>query len=240
LDRHHDVLAPTLAGHAGGPPIEGEVSEAALVDAVQRAMDEAGFDTAHIVGNSLGGYLALQLAARGRARTVVALAPAGGWARGDGSYHDILDFQVSMHELLKSVAPLAHAFLASPEGRRRATRYLTVHFEHIPAELLAHQMLGVARCDAARALIEHATRAGWSVDAEKITCPVRIVWGTGDRLLTWPSAAARYRTEWLPHADWVELDGVGHCPQLDVPLETAQLILGFTSTPRVRTGCRCR
>ena len=36
-------------------------------------------------------------------------------------------------------------------------------------------------------------------------------------------------TEWLPHADWVELEGIGHCPQLDVPLETAQLILGFTA-----------
>jgi pimeloyl-ACP methyl ester carboxylesterase len=32
----------------------------------------------------------------------------------------------------------------------------------------------------------------------------------------------------LVHAGWVELDGVGHCPQLDVPLETAQLILGLT------------
>ena len=83
LEREHDVLAPTLAGHAGGPPIEGEVTTAVLADAVERAMDEAGFETAHIVGNSLGGYLALQLAARGRARTVVALAPAGGWAEGD-------------------------------------------------------------------------------------------------------------------------------------------------------------
>ena len=58
---------------------------------------------------------------------------------------------------------------------------------------------------------------------------MRIVWGTGDRLLPWPSAAVRFRHEWLPHADWVELDGVGHCPQLDVPLEAAQLILGFTA-----------
>ena len=37
-----------------------------------------------------------------------------------------------------------------------------------------------------------------------------------------------------PHADWVELDGVGHCPQLDVPLETAELILGFTARERAR------
>jgi pimeloyl-ACP methyl ester carboxylesterase len=57
---------------------------------------------------------------------------------------------------------------------------------------------------------------------------VRVVWGTADRLLPWPAAAARYRN-WLPHADWVELEDVGHAPQLDVPLEAAQLILGFTA-----------
>jgi pimeloyl-ACP methyl ester carboxylesterase len=41
-------------------------------------MDEAGIGRAHLVGNSLGGFVALQLAARGRAESVVALAPAGG------------------------------------------------------------------------------------------------------------------------------------------------------------------
>ena len=81
LEREHDVLAPTLAGHAGGRALEGEFSAATLPDALERAMDEAGFATAHIAGNSLGGFLALQLAARGRAESVVALAPAGGWAR---------------------------------------------------------------------------------------------------------------------------------------------------------------
>ena len=158
LERPHEVLAPTLVGHAAGPPIEGGISDAVLADAVEAAMDEAGFATAHIAGNSLGGYVSLQLAARGRAESVVALAPAGGWARND-----------------------------------------------------------------------FALRHGWSLDAGSITCAVRVVWGMDDRILPWPSTAARYRTDWLPHADWVELDGVGHCPQLDVPLETAQLILGFTS-----------
>ena len=51
-------------------------------DEVERAMDEAGFETAHVVGNSLGGFVSLQLAARGRAESVVAFAPAGGWAKG--------------------------------------------------------------------------------------------------------------------------------------------------------------
>jgi pimeloyl-ACP methyl ester carboxylesterase len=229
LERRHDVLAVTLAGHAGGPPIEGEVSDAVLADAVERAMDEAGFETAHLVGNSLGGYVALQLATRGRARTVVALAPAGGWARGDESYKELLGLQTALLDQAKAAAPHAEALLASREGRRRATQLITTNFEHIPAELLAHQMLGIAGCEAGPALIDHAYREGWSLDAERITCPVRILWGTGDRLLPWPSAAARYRKVWLPHADWIELEGVGHCPQLDVPLETAQLIVGFTS-----------
>ena len=76
--------------------------------------------------------------------------------------------------------------------------------------------------------IELARTVGYDLAPERIGCPVRIVWGTEDAVLPWPSAAARYRDEWLPGADWVVLDGVGHCPQLDVPLETAELILGFT------------
>jgi pimeloyl-ACP methyl ester carboxylesterase len=236
LERHHDVLAVTLAGHAGGPPVEGEVSDAALADAVERAMDDAGFARAHIVGNSLGGYVALQLAARDRAETVVALAPAGGWAQGDDAAEAALEHFVTMQEPLTGAAPHADAIAASPEGRRRATRDIATSFEHIPPELLAHQIRGAAACDAVFELIDHAAREGWTLDAEKVACPVRIVWGTDDRLLPWPSAAARFRRDWLPGADWVELEGVGHCPQLDVPLETAQLILGFTSSAAPARG----
>jgi pimeloyl-ACP methyl ester carboxylesterase len=228
LERRRDVLAVALPGHAGGPPIDGDIDDALLADAVERAMDDAGFETAHLVGNSLGGHVALQLAARGRAHSVVAFAPAGGWARGDGSWRELLELQSSMHEAARAAAPHAEAILSTPEGRRRATQYITVNHEHIPAELLAHQLVGVATCDAAR-LIEHAAQASWELDAERIACPVRVVWGTEDRLLPWPSAAARFRDEWLPHADWIELEGVGHCPQLDVPLEAAQLILGLTA-----------
>ena len=68
------------------------------------------------------------------------------------------------------------------------------------------------------------------LDTHLVGNSLRVLWGTDDGLLEWPTAAARFRTDWLPHADWVVLDGVGHCPQLDVPLETAQLILGFASS----------
>jgi pimeloyl-ACP methyl ester carboxylesterase len=230
LERHHDVLAPTLPGHAGGPALTGELHDHLLADAIERAMDEAGFATAHIVGNSLGGFVALQLAARGRAASVVALAPAGGWARGDDTYKETLKRFATFYEQLRAAAPHADALVATAQGRRQATQLVAENYEHIPAELLAHQISGGASATGAPAMIEFALRGGpYELDAERIDCPVRVVWGTADRLLPWPSAAARFRHDWLPHADWIELDGVGHCPQLDVPLETAQLILGFTA-----------
>jgi pimeloyl-ACP methyl ester carboxylesterase len=225
LERHHPVLAPTLPGHFGGPALPHEIDDALMPDAVEAAMDEAGIEEAVLVGNSLGGFVALQLAARGRARSVVVFAPAGGWALGDESWRELLRLQSSIHEAAKAAAPHAEAILSTPGGRRRATQYIAERFEHIPGELLADQLLGVATCDAAR-LLAYAAGGSWELDAGRIGCPVRVVWGTEDRLLPWPSAAVRFR-EWLPHADWIELDGVGHCPQLDVPLEAAQLILGW-------------
>jgi pimeloyl-ACP methyl ester carboxylesterase len=230
LERRHDVLAPTLLGHAGGPPIEGTITAASIPDAVEGAMDAAGFATAHIAGNSLGGFVALQLAARGRAESVVALAPAGGWGKEDDSWRETMRYFESMHEGSKLAAPHAEALVATPEGRRRVTELTVTNFEHIPSELLVHQILGAAACAGAKPMIEYALREGYAeLDAARIACPVRVVWGTDDRLLPWPSAAARFRDDWLPHADWVELEGIGHAPQLDVPLETAQLIAGFTA-----------
>lgn len=229
LERRHDVLAPTLAGHAGGPPLEEPVTGDSLADAVERAMDEAGFETAHFAGNSLGGFLSLQLASRGRARSVVALAPAGGWADAQTAFAENAEHFLRMQELVKPAVPHADAIVATDGGRRAATRFTTKNYEHIPRDLLAHQIRGVAGCVGLPQLIEYAGGNGWSLDAESITCPVRVVWGTGDLILPWPTAAARFRQDWIPNAEWIELDGIGHCPQLDVPVEVAQLISDFAN-----------
>jgi pimeloyl-ACP methyl ester carboxylesterase len=229
LERRHEVFAPTLKGHAGGPPMVGEFTDHTFADDIERRMDEAGIERAHIVGNSLGGFVSLQLASRGRAESVVALAPAGGNMAGDPGFAETIAYFVQMLDLAEAAAPNAEAIMATPEGRRLATQAITTNYEHIPAELLVHQLLGVAACTSARSLVEYGKTTSWELDAERIDCPVRIVWGTNDQILRWPNAARRYREQLLPHADWVELDGIGHCPQLDVPPETTDLILSFTA-----------
>jgi pimeloyl-ACP methyl ester carboxylesterase len=205
LERHHDVLAVTLAGHAGGPPVEGEPDEATLTDSVERAMDEAGFEAAHIVGHSIGGYVALQLAVRARARSVVAFAPAGGWA----SERDT-----------PSGEPPDYASVLYQEAERSPQLWAVAR----------SMLMDVGLADAAHALplIARAMQGGWTLDAERIACPVRIAWGTEDECLPWPAAAARFRTDWLPNAEYVELERMAHCPHIEAPSATAQVILEFT------------
>src|SRR5580700_7112618 len=86
LAARYEVIAPTLAGHDGGPPYPSSnpMSFSGATDSLERHLDELGVDTAHVVGNSMGGALALELAKRSRARSVVAIAPAGGWTEGGG------------------------------------------------------------------------------------------------------------------------------------------------------------
>ena len=133
-----------------------------------------------------------------------------------------------MAPLVEQAAPHAEAIVATPEGRRRTAGYMAERWEHIPPALLAHQIRGAAACTGVEALDANAREHGWPLDPELVTCPLRIVWGTADRILPWPRAAQRWRAA-FPQADWVELDGVGHGAQLDVPLLAAQLILGFTA-----------
>ena len=54
LEKHHEVFAPTLPGHAGGPPLKSPVVQEQVLDQVEAMLDEAGIEAAHIAGNSPG------------------------------------------------------------------------------------------------------------------------------------------------------------------------------------------
>ena len=81
------VHATRWPGHRSGPPVQrcpaDTVSD--LVDAAERYLDERGLERPHLAGLSVGGWMAIELARRGRAATVCALAPAGFWSAGDSA-----------------------------------------------------------------------------------------------------------------------------------------------------------
>jgi pimeloyl-ACP methyl ester carboxylesterase len=86
LSSYHQVFTPTLLGHRGGPPVQRRpVTIWDVIDAAEQYLNEHGLQRPHLVGNSAGGFVALELARRGRAATVCALSPAGFWSTADGS-----------------------------------------------------------------------------------------------------------------------------------------------------------
>ena len=107
----------------------GEPTVPALVDAVEEAMDAAGLDTAHIVGNSMGGWIAAELAARGRARTVVAISPAGLYTAKELDYASRI--LRSSFAAAQRLAPHAERITATAAGRRLAFGMMYAHPERL-------------------------------------------------------------------------------------------------------------
>ncbi len=241
LEPHHDVLAITLLGHSGGrrPDPGQRVTLRDLVDEAERDMDAAGFETAHLVGNSLGGWIVLELAARGRARTVTALAPAGGWDHGNPwAYATLLDFVLSQ-QALRVLGDRAVRMAARPGLRKLALGRVVSNPARVPAPLAAALIRGAADCPALIPLLAESRSEGYP-DIGAIEVPTRIVWGTRDKVLPPTRLSSRFR-RMVPQADWVEIPGGGHLPQIDHPERTAELVLEVTgagSERRAAEGSR--
>lgn len=230
LERSHEVLAIRLSGHVDGPRLAEatQVSVAALVDAVERDMDDAGFETAHVVGNSLGGWIALELARRGRARSVVALSPAGGWESGTRAERRLRVMFARNRKLSARFLSRLERWVRRPGLRRFLLAQVVAHGERLsPAD--AFQMIRDSLdCAVYFELMDAITRDGPPGSFEGVTCPVMLAWGTKDRILPLRRYSARLR-KMLPHAEWVELRGLGHVPMSDEPELVARTISQFTA-----------
>jgi pimeloyl-ACP methyl ester carboxylesterase len=67
LFTHHDVYTPSALGHRGGPVVQRRpVTMWDVIDESERYLDERGLDRPHLAGHSMGGFIALELARRGR------------------------------------------------------------------------------------------------------------------------------------------------------------------------------
>ena len=225
----HDVLAVNLAGHAGGPSFgDTPASVSALVDAVERDMDEEGFTTAHLVGNSLGAWIALELAARGRARSVVALSPAGGWERGSKEERRLRGLFTRNHKLATRLLPHADRLMRRPRMRRLLIGQVAAHGERVPPVLAAQILRDSVECPAYFELMDAILADGPPADFTRVECPVLLAWGTRDRILPSRRYSRRLR-ELIPHAEWVELPGLGHVPVSDDPELVSRTITDFVA-----------
>jgi pimeloyl-ACP methyl ester carboxylesterase len=230
LEERHDVLAVALRGHALGRPLDPAVpvSSSALVDAVEADMDAAGFDQAHIVGNSLGGRIALELAQRGRARSVVAFSPAISWQQGAWAQARARRFFAGGYWLNMRLLPRIGPFVRRPRLRRALLRGSMSHGERLRPAAAAAIVRANVDCPIYFDLFDALMHEGPPRSFDAIACPVLIAWGTKDRTLALRRHALGAR-RLLPDAEYVELPGAGHVPTADDPDTVVRLILDFAA-----------
>ena len=132
---HHQVFAPTALGHRGGPPVQSRpVSIWDVVDDAERYLDEQGLQKPHLAGNSMGGFVALELARRGRAATVCLFSPAGFSATGDGTREPAGKRGRRIATLCRLTGPAGPLVFKSPFTRRLSLRVLNAarHGDRLP------------------------------------------------------------------------------------------------------------
>lgn len=226
----HDVLAPTLCGHYEGEQFADGVEAAmpAVVDGVERAMDAAGFETAHLCGNSLGGWVALDLARRGRARSVVCLSPAGGWEGGSRAERRLKRLFTVGRKLNDRLEPHAARLVTRPGLRKLMFAGAMAHPERLSPQQAAARMRAISGCAAYWDLMDAIVRDGPPDWLGQVEAPTLVAWPEHDRILQVKTCSQPFR-ELIRDAEWRELPGVGHVPMADDPALVSRTILDWAA-----------
>lgn len=225
---YFEVVAPTLAGHFGGPPYDGQENTlSAAGDSMERHLDELGVQRGHLVGNSMGGALALELAKRDRALSVVALAPGGGWDADNGEGWRLARLFTRQRQLAQAFGPIVPAVIARPQLRRLAMRDVMYHGELVPPADVIEMMQASLQCAIFPRVLDALRSGGARLGGlENVTVPTLIAWPRHDRMLPMSRHAERFRNE-IPGVEFRVLEGVGHVPTWDDPHLVADVIRGF-------------
>jgi pimeloyl-ACP methyl ester carboxylesterase len=224
----YEVFAPTMAGHHGGPRAgTWFLSSSALADHVERQMDELGWKTAHIVGNSLGGWVAFELERRGRARSVTGIAPAGGWTRwSPAKFEVIAKFLLGM-PLLVLASLLGSRVLNLPFSRRLSTYAISASPDGVSERQLSGIIDDAAHCPAYFQLLLNALLMPGLRELAQNAVPAHLVVCGKDRVIPAPRFS-RHFIRHLPRDHKVtELEGVGHVPMYEAPGRITEVITDF-------------
>ncbi|MGC1211405.1 MAG: alpha/beta fold hydrolase [Micromonospora sp.] len=233
LARDHRVVSVDLPGHGGSAPLDGPHTLPALASAVAEFLDAAGVDRpARLVGNSLGGAVAMRLAVDDPSRVAsLALVNSAGFGR-----------EVTIALRLLALRPLGRLLLRPSRAVARRTEAAIFHDRSfVTDERVAHALAVARQPHAAPVMLElvrslgtvRGVRPQWReelLDAvSALDIPTLVVWGDRDLILPATHlAAARTR---LPKARTHLFADTGHMPQIERAAEFHRLITEFWSRP---------
>jgi len=223
LAGHRRVLAFDVAGFGRSPllPAHRPPTTVNLVLALREVLTNMGItEPVDIVGNSMGGWMALEAARLGMARSVVAISPAGLWRRPPMHAKHLF---FSMRRVTRRAPGLVKAMLSVPWLREAIMAIpVSTGARHMPADEAFAAALDFANAPGFDATFQQATRFE---GGQGIQVPLTVAFGTHDWLLP---RQARLRAELPEHTRWLEPAGWGHVPMWKDPQGVVRLILAGT------------
>lgn len=240
LVARYEVIAPTLSGHNGGPPYPSGMRLETVADAgdsLEHRLDQLGVGTAHLVGNSMGGALAIELAKRGRARSVVGISPGSGWEVSSREPERVARFFARQMRMVRASPSRSRASCA---GRRAQARDADImrHGELISPADAVDLSLDPLGCTVLTAVLASLRADRAHLEAlDQVAAPTLIAWAGPDRILPLASCSTRLMRE-IPNAAFRVLPRVGHVPMWDDTRLVVKTIIdwveGHLATPVAR------
>lgn len=222
LAKHFDVLAVDLPGFGASPPLPDDVpsSPAVLAGAVAELLRELDIDQPHVVGNSLGGWVALELAHIHPAASITLLSPAGFWRRARTPRY--CRFTLHATRWFASSAPR----LLDRVVGNRVGRYLVMRQSHArPSRMTPQQARDAIHAFGSAPGFAATMRATANIRylaTSAILAPVTVAFGSKDLVLL--HRQSQHIDQLPPHTTTAELPGCGHVPMTDDPVAVATLI----------------
>lgn len=219
LARTYRVLTVDLPGHGRSPALSGNPSVPAIADVIESDLDALGLTKVHFLGNSLGARLALELAARQRALSVVALAPSGMGLPHERTYQTLLmgGARVMLRTLHPLIEPLSHSRL----GRTMLLSGLRARPTRASAPEARALQAGFAEAVGFWRMLWWAVVADVPTGLDRVDCPVILAQGTRDLLSG--GQTPRFLLN-VPGSRFQPLLRSGHAPQSDSPDELVRLV----------------
>jgi pimeloyl-ACP methyl ester carboxylesterase len=231
LSSRYRVHAPDLPGFgSSSKPATGGYNARWFAEIMIGLMDELGIERAHMVGNSMGGRVAIEagLLAPERVAAMALLCPAVAWVKR------------GFHPIVRLLRPEL-GFL--PHGFRRslvAAQFWSIFFDRDlvdPAvgDLMVDEFRRIYHSAGARYAFFSCARniyleapfgrKGFYPRLSGLEPPALFVWASHDTLI--PPALCRHVSEWLPTAEQVLLESCGHVPQVERPEQTNAMLMDF-------------
>jgi len=230
LAAEHRVITLDLPGFGYSPMPSGEISISGYARLLDRLLGQLGIDAAAVVGNSMGGFIAAELAIAfpQRVERLVLVSAAGISTTGHPGTKRVLPSMRRLETVLAAtggwVASKSDTVARRARLREALLALVVAHPRHLPAALAAEQLRGAGKpgfVQALQSILDYDIRER----LPEIACPTLVVWGDRDRLV--PLRDADVFVELIPDARKVVFQDTGHMSMLERPAAFNELLEEF-------------